>query len=1199
MMRPEPSAARATGRMSGAAQDLVESIEAKIHGGPKTLIPKTVWPLEQGEGRRMLTEEAPKHARVKLTAREFSLDLLDALETLANDPSSTVGAGRRYIQCAVDIRKGTRGSKHCSTIECLPADVRNAIRIRDHIRNSSHDIPISSLVGSVSIPIELSAGGTVLRSLSDCEASSNGGAVQNEQGSAGDVIHPGEAIKHGGLQGAGGGKISSGRNDEGDGSSAAVMNPKRLRLHERGMELPKVPVSSTLSAPSTVATATRKQRQDQDSSSDSESEPESPAHHGTSTYQIAHGKDNDGAGALTSSNARTDADSDVDELSDLFGSTTTAAAKKGERPLCFSDILPETLFPLQRHANGERHTTHTLAAASSQPSAFSESQFEPDLQKKLDTMLECSYTEERLLTARSSVIDAITWRKQTISARDQDVIECMPSDVIVALELFNQRNDGLPPDSIRIGIALEGGDWAEVDGYGVVRAYYDANMAEIDAPGNRASHRESTRSSEPIEGEDLLMTNFRQDTPSDDGMHQPAHAPKAELDFEDEDNNTAAAEALKQDVDANDHDEDDGEGDMETSGSAPSIKKAPAGFNLMLESLLPRVRDENDLANTDAKILDSLPLLSPSKYNPILIRYVKKISDEATEESAWLGAWCIQVAVAVRKQTTGALEQDAVECLPTDALAAFMLLKKLLKHGQPQKIHLLIRLADGSSHATVPIPPRFYESNADAYTTTTGPMSTEPIPARTTGNGVVDDAKDNGEALIRQKHDEEPVVQVEPPVRADITDQNDATAMEGIDEHGNEPGTLYVERDGAGQSSLTALASVAPAQSSGMDAQAAFSGGVGASSTVWQSTPATVSNVGHDRSKSQEPGDDRVEDAMEVDGVSAGEAAAGVLDEATAGVNTSDSASAVAHAGHGHDANSDDGNQQDHAATDPLKEDDVMIYGDELAEHFPGAIAGNGGAIGGVVVKHGQQMEDAADTKCACVPYAEFTEWRRRVKVKPLKFRKAHRTRIQPIPDDELLPQPKNQRPSHNYPVYGSMKVMSETFVSKLGQRLCMVEMEQQQLLVQEDERLAGPADVYVCKTLGKCVLDPQFTSFFDGKTGALYAIQPNRMLGSVSPARQVGQREIYKVEQVVGVKRKEPASTQETSGRTKALRFRYGWRDFVFDKPQQEEVSSAKVELEHWHVAIRGNPSAASKKRLADVVRMIVATLRKGPDGV
>ncbi|KAK5686973.1 hypothetical protein LTS10_001109 [Elasticomyces elasticus] len=1197
-MRREPSAARPAGRTLGAAQDLVESIEAKIHGGPKTLIPKTVWPLKRGDDFRMLTEDAPRHARVKLTPREFSLDLLDALETLADDPSSTVGAGRRYIQCAVDIRKGTGGSKHYSTIECLPADVRNAIRIRDHVRNRSHDIPISSLVGSVSIPIELSAGGTVFRSLSDCEASTEGGAVQNQQGSAGNAIQPDEDIKHGGLEGDGGERNSSGRNDEGDGSSAAVMNPKRLQMDELHAELPKVPQNSTLSTPSTVARKTRKQRQDQDSSSDSESEPESPAargiHHG---YQIAHGKDNAGAGALTSSNARTDEDSDVDELNDLFGSTTTAVAKKGERPLYFSDILPETLFPLKRHATEERYTIHTLAAASSQPSAIPESQFEPDLQKKLDTMLECSYTEERLLTARSSIIDAITWRKQTMSARDQDVIECMPSDVKVALELFNQRNDGMPPYSIRIGIALEGGDWAEVDGYGVVRAYYDANMAEIDAPGNRASHRESTRSSEPIEREDLLMTNFRQDTPSDDGTHQPAHAPKAELDSENGDDNTAAADALKQDVDANDHDEDDGEGDGGPSGSAPSIEKAPAGFNLMLESLLPRVRDENDLANTDAKILDSLPLLSPSKCNPILIRYVKKISDEATEESAWLGAWCIQVAVAVRKQTTGALEQGAVECLPTDALAAFMLLKKLLKHGQPQKIHLLIRLADGSSHATVPIPPRFYESNADAYTTTTGPMSTEPIPARTTGNGVVDDAKDNGEALVRQKHDEEPVVQVEPPVRVDITDQNDATAMEGIDEHGKEPGTLYVERDGADQSSLTALASVAPAQGSGMDAQAASSGGVGASSTVWQSTPATVGNVGHDRSKSQEAGDDRVEDAMEVDGVSVGEAAAGVLDEATARVNTSDSASAVAHAGH--DANSDDGNQQDHAATGPLKEDGVMIYEDELVENPPGAIAGNGGAIGGVVVKHGEQVEDAADTKCACVPYAEFTKWRRRVKVKLLKFRKAHRTRIQPIPDDELLPQPKNQRPSHNYPVYGSMKVMSETFVSKLGQRLCMVEVEQHQLLVQEDERLAGPADVYVCKTLGKFVLDPQFTSFFDGKTGALYAIQPNRMLGSVSPARQVGQREIYKVEQVIGVKRKEPASTQETSGRTKALRWsRYGWREFVFGKPQ-EELPNGKVELEYWRVPIRGNPSAASKKSLADVVSMIVSTLSKGPGGV
>ncbi|KAK3634052.1 hypothetical protein LTR56_015520 [Elasticomyces elasticus] len=1189
-MRPEPSAARPAGR--SAAQDLVESIEAKIHGGPKTLIPKTVWPLERDDDRRMLTEEAPRHARVKLTPREFSLDLLDALETLADDPSSTVGAGRRYIQCAVDIRKGTGGSKHYSTIECLPADVRNAIRIRDHVRNRSHDIPISSLVGSVSVPIELSAGGTVFRSLSDCEASKKGGAVQNQQGSAGNAIQPGEYIKHGGLEGDGGGRISSGRNDEGDGSSAAVMNPKRLQMDELHAELPKVPQNSTLSTPSTVARKTRKQRQDQDSSSDSESEPESPAargmHHGASTYQIAHSKENAGAGALTSSNARTDEDSDVDELNDLFGSTTTAAAKKGERPLYFSDILPETLFPLKRHATEERYTIHTLAAASPQPSAILESQFEPDLQKKLDTMLECSYTEERLLTARSSVIDAITWRKQTMSARDQDVIECMPSDVKVALELFNQRNDGMPLGSIRIGIALQGGDWAEVDGYGVVRAYYDANMAEIDAPGNRASHRENTRSSEPIEREDLLMTNFRQDTPSDDGTHQPAHAPKAELDSEDEDHNTAVADALKQDVDANDHDEDNGEGDGETSGSAPSIEKAPAGFNLMLESLLPRVRDENDLANTDAKNLDSLPLLSPSKYNPTLIRYVKKISDEATEESAWLGAWCIQVAVAVRKQTTGALEQGAVECLPTDALAAFMLLKKLLKHGSPQKNHLLIRLADGSSHATVPIPPRFYESNADAYTTTTGPMSTEPISARTTGNGVVDDAKDNGEPLIRQKHDEEPVVQVEPPVRVDITDQNDATAMEGIDEHGKEPGTLYVERDGAGQSSLTALASVASAQGSGMDAQAAFSGGVGASSTVWQSTPATVGNVGHDRSKSQEPGDDRVEDAMEVYGEFVGEAAAGVLDEASAGVNTSNSASAVAHAGH--DANSGEGDQQDHAATGPLKEDGVMIYEDELVENPLGAIAGNGGAIGGVVVKHGEQVEDAADTKCACVPYAEFTEWRRRVKVKPLKFRKAHRTRIQPIPGDELLPQPKNQRPSHNYPVYGSMKVMSETFVSKLGQRLCMVEIEQHQLLVQEDERLAGPADVYVCKTLGEFVLNPQFTSFFDGKTGALYAIQPNRMLGSVSPARQVGQRETYKVEQVIGVKRKECDSAQETSSRTKALRWsRYGWREFVFENPQEEFKD----------VTIRSKLSATSKKKLADVVSMIVSTLSKGPDGV
>ncbi|KAK5728094.1 hypothetical protein LTR17_012194 [Elasticomyces elasticus] len=1108
-MRPEPSAARATGRsrlrileetrpkqliVSGAAQDLVESIEAKIHGGPKTLIPKTVWPLERGEGRRMLTEEAPKHARVKLTAREFSLDLLDALETLADDPSSTVGAGRRYIQCAVDIRKGTRGSKHCSTIECLPADVRNAIRIRDHIRNSSHDIPISSLVGSVSIPIELSAGG--------------------------DVIRPGEAIKHGALQGAGGGKFSSSRNDEGDGSSAAVMNPKRLQMDEMDelhAELPKVPQNSTLSTPSTVARKTRKQRQDQDSSSDSESEPESPAHHGTSTYQIAHGKDNAGAGALTSSNARTDADSDVDELSDLFGSTTTAAAKKGERPLCFSDNLPETLFPLHRHANGERHTTHNLAAASSQPSAFSESQFEPDLQKKLDTMLECSHTGERLLTARSSMIDAIKWRKQTMSARDQDVIECMPSDVIVALELFNQRNDGMPPESIRIGIALEGGYWAEVDGYGVVRAYYDANMAEIDAPGNRTGHRESTRSSEPIEGEDLLMTNFRQDTPSEDGTHQPAHAPKPELDSEDEDDNTAAADAPKQDVDANDG---DGEGDGETSGSAPSIEKAPAGFNLMLESLLPRVRDENDLANTDAKILDSLPLPSPSKYNPILIRYVKKISDEATEESAWLGAWCIQVAVAVRKQTTGALEQGAVECLPTDALAAFMLLKKLLKHGSPQKNHLLIRLADGSSHATVPIPPRFYESNADAYTTTTGPMSTEPISARTTGNGVVDDAKDNGEPLIRQKHDEEPVVQVEPPAQADNPDQNDAGAMATVDEHG------------------------------------------------------------------KKSADDQDEGAMDVDGVFDGEAATGVRNDGAAGVNRF--ASPVANAEH--NANPNDGNQQDQAAAGPLTEADIEMGGDKLAEHPPGAITGNASAIGGVVVNHGQQLEDAANIKCVCVPHAKFVEWTRRIRIRPLKIRKSHRIRIQPMSGDERLLQIKTQKPRHQFPVYSSMKVMSETFVSKLGQRLCMVEIEQHQLLVQEDERLAGPADVYVCKTLGKFVFHPQFTSFFDALKGALYAIQPNRMLGSVSPARQVGQRETYKVEQVIGVKRKECDSAQETSSRTKALRWsRYGWREFVFETPQEEFKD----------VTIRSKLSSASKKKLADVASMIVSTLSKGPDGV
>ncbi|KAK4949268.1 hypothetical protein LTR10_011885 [Elasticomyces elasticus] len=456
------------------------------------------------------------------------------------------------------------------------------------------------------------------------------------------------------------------------------------------------------------------------------------------------------------------------------------------------------------------------------------------------------------------------------------------------------------------------------------------------------------------------------------------------------------------------------------------------------------------------------------------------------------------------------------------------------------------------------------------------------------GDGVVDDAKDIGEPLIHQKHDEEPVVQVGPPVRADITDQNDATAMEGIDEYGKKPGTLYVEREGAGQSSLTALASIAPAQGSGTDAQAAFSGSVGAPSTVWQSKPASVGNVGHDRSKSQEPGDDRVEDAMEVYGESNGEAAAGVLDEATAGVNTSDSASVVAHAGD--DANSDEGNQQDHAAAGPLKEDGVMIYEDELVENPLGAIAGNGGAMGGVVVKHGQQVEDAADTKCACVSYAEFTEWRRRVKVKPLKFRKAQRIRIQPISGDERLLQLKTQKPRHQFPVYGSMKMMSKTFVSKHGQRLCMVEIEQNQLLVQEDERLAGPADVYVCKTLGKFVLDPQFTSLFDGKTGALYAIQPNRRLGSVSPARQVGQREAYKVEQVIGVKRKECDSPQETSSRTKALRWsRYGWREFVFENPQEE----------FKHVKIRSKPSAASKKKLADVVSMIVSTLSKGPDGV
>ncbi|KAK5726648.1 hypothetical protein LTR15_002535 [Elasticomyces elasticus] len=428
------------------------------------------------------------------------------------------------------------------------------------------------------------------------------------------------------------------------------------------------------------------------------------------------------------------------------------------------------------------------------------------------------------------------------------------------------------------------------------------------------------------------------------------------------------------------------------------------------------------------------------------------------------------------------------------------------------------------------------------------------------GDGVVDDAKDNGGPLIRQKHDEEPVVQVEPPVRAEITNQNDATAMEGIDEHGKEPRTLYVGRDGAGQSSLTALASVAPAQGSGTDAQTAVSGSVGPSSTVRRSMPAAVANVGHDCLKSQKSGDDQVEEAMDVDGVFNGKAAAGILDEATAGVNRFDPASAVSDAGR--DANSDGGNQhttdggtqQYHATTSPLNGDSVEMGEDELADDPLGAMADHPGAIGGAIVNHGEQIEDAADTECACVPYAEFTKWRRRVKVKPLKFRKAHRTRIQPIPDDDLLPQPKNQRPSHNYPVYGSMKVMSETFVSKLGQRVCMVEIEQHQLLVQEDERLAGPADVYVCKTLGKFVLDPQFTSFFDGKTGALYTIRPNRKLGSVAPAHQVGQREVYKVEQVIGVKRKEYDSPQETSSRTKVLRWsRYGWREFVFETPQEE----------------------------------------------
>ncbi|KAK3645503.1 hypothetical protein LTR56_002944 [Elasticomyces elasticus] len=444
------------------------------------------------------------------------------------------------------------------------------------------------------------------------------------------------------------------------------------------------------------------------------------------------------------------------------------------------------------------------------------------------------------------------------------------------------------------------------------------------------------------------------------------------------------------------------------------------------------------------------------------------------------------------------------------------------------------------------------------------------------GDGVVDDAKNNGGPLIRQKHDEEPVVQVQPPVRAEITDQNDATAMEGIDEHSKEPRTLYVGRDDASQFSLTALASVAPAQGSGTDAQAAISGSVGASSTARRSMPAAVANVGHDCLKSQKSGDDQVEEAMDVDGVSNGEAAAGILDEATAGVNMFDPASAVSDAGR--DANSDSGNQhttdggnqQYHATTSPLNEDSVEMGEDELADDPLGAMADHRGAIGGAIVNHGEQVEDAADTKCACVPYVEYTEWRRRVKVKPLKFRKAQRIRIQPISGDERLLQLKTQKPRHQFPVYGSMKVMSKTFVSKHGQRLCMVEIEQHQLLVQEDERLAGPADVYVCKTLGKFVLDPQFTSFFDGKTGALYAIQPNRRLGSVSPARQVGQREAYKVEQVIGVKRKECDSPQETSSRTTALRWsRYGWREFVFENPQEE----------FKHVKIRSKPSAASKR--------------------